>query len=329
MFLLPSILEGTNAIQEYLSGDTFAQIGKRYGVSKTAVMNFMKKHGIQSLGKRYYSPSPYSFNIHWLDELDCQEKYYFLGFFAADGNVDLSHGNYRARIKIQTGDKYLLEIFSEWLESNRPIEDRVDKSTISKSGIEHSSTLQLSSKPFCERLIELGFPPRKSNILEFPKWIPDDYLSHFIRGYFDGDGSITLFYSPNGKVRATTGFDGSNYFIPALKEKLEGIGVSSDITPNSKIHMTLNIDRLKDYLLLLDWMYKDANCYLTRKYDKYIELISNRNSEDFGQMYKHKILEENKDKIIKEVNNGEKVVNIAQEYNVSKKAIYDLLRKYK
>lgn len=323
---LPSILEGTNAIQEYLNGDTFAQIGERYGVSKTSVMNFMKKHGIQSLGRRYYTSSPYSFNVHWLDELDCQEKYYFLGFFAADGNIDLSHGNYRVRIRIQTRDKYLLELFSDLLESDRPIIDSIENSRISKSGISYLSTLELGNKFFCQRLIELGFPPKKSTILRFPEWISDEWLPHFIRGYFDGDGSITVYYSENGTARATTGFDGSNYFIPALKKKLEEQGIDSIITLRSENYQCLNIDRLKDYITMLNWIYKDATIYLTRKHDKYLELINNRAEDDFGHMYKHRILREHKKDIIDRYNSGEKISAIAQSYGVSYKPIYTLIQ---
>lgn len=40
---MPSILKNTNAIQEYLDGDSMSEIGKRYGVSKTAVRNYLIK----------------------------------------------------------------------------------------------------------------------------------------------------------------------------------------------------------------------------------------------------------------------------------------------
>ena len=38
-------------------------------------------------------------------------------------------------------------------------------------------------------LINLGCIPNKSLILLPPK-LKDEFISHFIRGYFDGDGSI-------------------------------------------------------------------------------------------------------------------------------------------
>jgi intein-encoded DNA endonuclease-like protein len=42
-------------------------------------------------------------------------------------------------------------------------------------------------------LINLGCVPNKSLILKFPteEQVPEKFLSHFIRGFFDGDGSVT------------------------------------------------------------------------------------------------------------------------------------------
>ncbi len=41
-----------------------------------------------------------------------------------------------------------------------------------------------------EDLIKLhGIHSCKSNIIDFP-YVPNEYMSHFIRGYFAGDGSI-------------------------------------------------------------------------------------------------------------------------------------------
>ena len=125
--------------------------------------------------------------------MDCEEKFYFLGFFAADGNVDLSHGNYRARIKIQRGDRALLERFNELLKNTRPVEDGEEKPR-EKWGrgdyVEYYSVLHLGNRIFCERLIELGMVPNKTFSLEFPGYIPNEYLKHFVRGYFDGTGRL-------------------------------------------------------------------------------------------------------------------------------------------
>lgn len=311
------------------------QIGDRYGVSDTAVRNFLKKHQVPIETNRYYPNSKYTFDTHWLDELDCEEKFYFLGFFAADGNVDLSHRNYRARIKIQRGDKTLLERFNELLQNTRPVEDGEEKPR-EKWGRgeykEYYSILHLGNRPFCERLIELGMVPNKTLVLKFPDYIPDEYLKHFVRGYFDGDGSISLMYSPNGKTaRATTGFSsGSKSFLKDLKKKLKKqIGIYSEIKPEHGKTWSLDIDKMEDILPFLNWMYEDAHIYLQRKYDRYIELITHRDTtkEDIGA--KKRRLKKNELKIYNAYVNGEKVSTLAQKYDVNEMSIYRIIHKYK
>ena len=220
---MPSILEQTNTIEEYLNGDSMGVIGERYGVSKVAVRNYLKKHNVEMRKMTYIKKSKYNFNEHWLDELDCQEKFYFLGFFAADGNLDDKNSNYRVRIKLQRQGRYLLERFNELFENDTPIMNRLYKNPFHKNGIEDCSEFHIGSKYLFNKMVELGFPPRKSLILKFPDYIPKEYLSHFVRGYFGGDGSINIMISKGGTKRATITITGSNYFIPGLQNKLKEI----------------------------------------------------------------------------------------------------------
>jgi hypothetical protein len=52
--------------------------------------------------------------------------------------------------------------------------------------------LTFSSREMCKDVEKLGGIKHKSLILEFPSFdiVPEKYMSHFIRGYFDGDGCI-------------------------------------------------------------------------------------------------------------------------------------------
>ena len=51
-----------------------------------------------------------------------------------------------------------------------------------------------------ESLNKLGCKPNKSLILEFPKeeyFTSPDLIRHFIRGYWDGDGSLGIYNNIN------------------------------------------------------------------------------------------------------------------------------------
>ncbi|MFQ5405560.1 MAG: LAGLIDADG family homing endonuclease [Candidatus Micrarchaeia archaeon] len=69
----------------------------------------------------------------------------------------------------------------------------------------------------CEDLIQLGCLTRKSNRFSFPT-VPSSFLKHFVRGYFDGDGSIMINKPNTLKIRFVSSNEG---FISALANVLQ------------------------------------------------------------------------------------------------------------
>ena len=50
--------------------------------------------------------------------------------------------------------------------------------------------LNINSKTIKDDLMNIhGINPCKSFNIEFP-YVPEEYLHHFVRGYFDGDGHV-------------------------------------------------------------------------------------------------------------------------------------------
>ena len=319
-------LEGTNAIQDYLNGLSTKKIAEKYGVSRQAVSNYLKKNGI-TIVPRYVSNSKYSFNEHWLDEMDSQEKWYFLGFMYADGNVDTKKGNYRARIKLKADDseKELLEKFNELLNSDRELyyEEHFNK-TYGK--IEKTYTFSLGNKYFIEKLIELGCVPNKTLILEFPENIPSEYVHHFIRGYFDGDGNIQLRYEGKvGDVRIL----GTRSILEGIKreaEKQANVITSIKEYSNRKV-CALDIDGQSNIRDFLVWIYKDSNIYLSRKHALFEKFIDSRDFSVKTRQEKHQLLIENLENIKKRRDNGETIVDIAKSFGCDRNAVARLLKK--
>lgn len=85
--------------------------------------------------------------------------------------------------------------------------------------------LCLYSKKIFFDIMKLGGKTRKSNTLEFPE-IPRNLLPDFIRGYFDGDGSLFVVSykaTKNGKVyhELRSNFtSGNKKFIEAIRKNL-------------------------------------------------------------------------------------------------------------
>lgn len=118
----------------------------------------------------------YDFNENYFNELKTHEQAYILGFIYADG--------YNSEDKLELDQKEeridILENINKALESNNPI----------KSYSPGVFRLNFNSKKLCSDLTKLGAIKNKSLTLTFPDFIPDELMSSFILGYFDGDGCV-------------------------------------------------------------------------------------------------------------------------------------------
>lgn len=112
--------------------------------------------------------------------------YYLLGLVATDGTIIFpeTRNKYKAhalRIQLQIRDARILEFIKN---------EFGGKISYTKKYV----TWELSNKPFLEYLIsETGFTPHKSKTLNVTKWFDGltyDQQRHFVRGCWDGDGTI-------------------------------------------------------------------------------------------------------------------------------------------
>lgn len=83
-------------------------------------------------------------------------------------------------------------------------------------------TLQIYNQKSYDDLLKLGLKPDKSLDIEFPQ-MPPEYVRHFIRGCWDGDGSVYI-ERERGKIRASY-ISGSFNFIKGMLYELEKAGL--------------------------------------------------------------------------------------------------------
>lgn len=134
---------------------------------------------------------------------------YVLGFWFADGYMRHEKSY---RVIFTSKDYCLLLQIRKCLRSNHPIYRRKDQT---------GDQLILFSKPIYLKLLNLGGKRCKSKIMRFPR-VPRIYLSDFIRGYFDGDGSVfyvnyisTKNHKPRRELRSNF-TSGSRQFLGKL-----------------------------------------------------------------------------------------------------------------
>ena len=263
-------------VKMYNEGMSTTKIGEKLKIYHKAVARVLEKNNIKRVnnGKRKYS-----INEQYFDNIDTPNKAYILGFLYADGcNIP----NKRTiTLSLYEKDYEILEKIRLEIGSEKPLVFVKQSERKDKDNDYHYSdmySLRLFSSHYCKKLNELGVTPRKSLTLEFPKWINKNLLSHFIRGYFDGDGSIHCDKKTNGH---TITFVSTKNFceelIKIIRENVEGVGGGIyNASNNNGITKYVSFSGNNQVEKILNWLYKDAELYMQRKYERYVNLCNRK-----------------------------------------------------
>ena len=158
--------------------------------------------------------------------------------------------------------------------------------------------LQIKNKTLYKDLLNLGLTPRKSRTIKFPS-IPIKYLSDFVRGYFDGDGSVCVWKEKRWKnslqIR-TTFVCASLPFLKSLKTKLSEYGKLDKGKiwgggKNNRAAYELHYG-ISDSLRLFNFIYKPQSLpYLQRKKQKFNFFIETKYNSQFARVEWQMIIE--------------------------------------
>ena len=117
-----------------------------------------------------------------------------------------------------------------------------------------------------------GCTPNKSLTLKFPNiniFKSKRFIIDFIRGYIDGDGCIS--YNNIEKSRMSLKILGTYDFLYNLQKQLP-LEKDNKLNKQENIYELAFNDRRGLYICSL--LYKNANIYLDRKYNRYLEYCS-------------------------------------------------------
>lgn len=197
---------------------------------------------------------------------------YILGFIFADGCL-VEYGNGYYGLDITTKDLPLLKLIKKQLGAEHKIGRK-----------ERGFRIQIRNRHIYNDLLSLGLIPRKSKIVRFP-WVSERHSSHFIRGLFDGDGSVMVWSEPRWRhtcqirVSFTSGSQG---FLKDLKKYLLlQVGLSrGKISPVTRGYH-LRYLSMSECIALYKFMYQgNDNLYLKRKKDKFKLFLSSKYKEN-------------------------------------------------
>ena len=162
---------------------------------RSKLINKIKEWGVPKRPRIKYETrynALYDVDYKYFDKIDCEHKAYWLGFLLADGYVDDRCIMFCLNIK---DIKSVKELKND-LKAEHPI-------YYNKDG---NSSISIPCKRLCSVLQNYGFHHHKSQHFDMDKIlkvISENLEHHFMRGMFDGDGSVKYYKYDYQKWRNT------------------------------------------------------------------------------------------------------------------------------
>ena len=307
--------QSVKVINEYKAGKSACKLAKNYNVASATIYNILKSKNIPI---RSFSQvnRVYLLNENYFEKIDSKDKAYWFGFCFADGY--LCKRKY-LNITLSGKDEIFLNKFKKILNSSHPIK-HIEKNKGGYNSSYGRVNLRICSKKLCKDLVRNGYLKKYTNI---PKKIHYSLLSHFIRGFFDGDGSISVRNRSNLKRQELNiSLIGSEAFLNDLKEKVP-FNCNNKITKKKgTFSITMgNSTAIK----FLNWIYKnsDSSIRMNRKYKKFNDFLA----KNYIIKQHIKLTDNQTKEIIRRYKEGESGIILAKEYGVNKTTIYKLLKK--
>lgn len=248
-------------IKESIQKLTYKQMGKVINRSPASIQSKVRYLPYQQKIKKH--PVNSTFFKTWSPEMA-----YVLGFIAADGNI--CHSGRAHTLHIACDDIDIIEKIKQVIKYEGKIHKKI------RANGKTSYSLRICDPVIFKSLQKLNITERKSLTLTPPK-IPKKLVRHFIRGYFDGDGSVSvrnIQYPSKLVVDIYTASLNMAKFLHMTIEQLlndlykgrVGTLMAHQKTTYYRIHLGQ-----KASIRLFEYMYNGVDLFLERKYKKFIE----------------------------------------------------------
>ena len=216
-------------------------------------------------------------------KIETELQAYLLGFYAADGNINEKRKTFR--IHLQKQDSELVYLYKDIISPDARTFTVEEHKTTGRGGREitahESFGIDITSAQLCNDLVSLGIGYNKSYCdLHIPGQLSKELIRHFLRGYFDGDGCITVWLSKEkGKSDRVRGkFDICSKSASILNEFIKFLA-ENDIKINLNYLKRDDMYRMstsskKELEKIFKLLYKDSNFYLSRKFNKFDHYVN-------------------------------------------------------
>lgn len=251
-------------------------IAEKYGCCIGTVINILKRHNVKIVPHRVSHFSDMELRDDFFEEIDSEEKAYFLGFMFADGYVYKGSKNAKAvGLEIHIRDIELIHKLKELLNTSNKVKYRKRANT-------EVCSINVYSTKMANDLEKYGIVQNKTKVTKHLPDIAIPYRRHFLRGLLDGDGWVTI----DKKGYFHVGFVSfhksiAEDFQKACNSLIEDKNHSSITTKGKKCSgYVCAFQSQKQVKQLMTALYKDSTIYLTRKRELVEPLLCEFNNDD-------------------------------------------------
>lgn len=259
-------------VNDYLNYTLHKIIKSKYNISNGCIQGILNRNKIRRINdlKRIENRRKYKFDQGKFQNIDTEEKSYWLGYLMADGCVAKNMNT----VSICSKDKITIEKFRSFIgDTNIPI-----LPSKNCAGLQNQSVIKINSRKMCFDLTKHGCTPQKAYRIYIPN-INKDLLNHFLRGYFDGDGCFYIRKDRNiwGNASITSC---SNIILKQVQNLLKELNILRKnreyirytLSKNKKSkYGTINIGSIKEIVKFGDFLYNNATIFLQRKFERYLK----------------------------------------------------------
>lgn len=244
---------------------TAEQIAKETGKTIGNIRNYLHRMGLQA-----YRYSKLNINHYYFRNMNANIAY-ILGFTTADGTVCNENGRMRLRYTLQLQDIEILEFIKNELAPNAKIKNYRD----------NEISLCMNSKYLVNDIYNFGIMPNKTGKEKLIN-IPKEYFYDYLRGLFDGDGTVGIYdkKNSNSKDYRVVIYCSNKQFLEELKI-FEGNNLGNIFgykQSNGNMFYCWKIGKMNEIIHLYNNFYCNNNFALKRKKHKMQEIVEYVNS---------------------------------------------------
>ncbi len=206
-------------------------------------------------------------NENFFEKIDSEIKAYLLGYFAADGCVLKTN---TVSVTATVEDRYAIDLIKEFISPNSNL--YYIHNTKGALNRKPQVSIHINSIKIKEDLAKYKIINNKTKNGFSMELVPEDLQHHYIRGYFDGDGSIYYGVSQN-RNKVCVNFTNAtreifDEFILYFNKRNINFKFETKISVKKNIYYVIAVYNKKDIKTFSEIIYKDANYFFQRKYDK-------------------------------------------------------------